>query len=92
MLAIHIHDLKNQDKETCAKGDCDFGQIGEDDDGNPIYFNDKYMEYEWVDDNGYENLGNWVESAAKDAGIGKQIKKAAYNGSGKQRRPGGRFA
>ncbi|MBV1767489.1 MAG: TIR domain-containing protein, partial [Methanobacterium sp.] len=46
MLAIHIHDLKNNDQKTCAKGDCNFGPIGEDEEGNPIYFIDKYVEYE----------------------------------------------
>ncbi|MBU4535443.1 MAG: TIR domain-containing protein [Euryarchaeota archaeon] len=92
MLAIHIHDLKNNDQKTCAKGDCNFGPIGEDEEGNPIYFIDKYVEYEWVDEDGYENLGDWVETAAKDAGIGKQMKETPYTGSGKQRRSGGRFA
>lgn len=68
MLAIHINDLKNSDEETCSKGNCDFGPIDEDEDGNPIYFNDIYEEYEWVKDEGYENLGDWVEAASKEAG------------------------
>lgn len=80
MLAIHIYDLKNQDQEPCAKGDCDFGQIGEDDEGNPIYFSQKYREYEWVKDNGYGNLGDWVEKAAEDAGkISKSSDKGNHN-------------
>lgn len=27
-----------------------------------------YPTYDWVDDNGYENFGDWVEKAAKKAG------------------------
>lgn len=75
ILAIHIHDLKNSDGETCAKGDCDFGQIGTDDDGNPIYFSQEYMAYDWINDKGYEHLGDWVENAAKDAG---KMAKSSY--------------
>lgn len=68
MLAIHINELKNSEGNTCSKGDCYFGQIGEDEEGNPIYFFNKYKEYEWKKDEGYNNLGDWVEEAAKSAG------------------------
>ena len=33
-----------------------------------MYFWQLYPTYDWVDDDGFNNLGDWVEKAAKKAG------------------------
>jgi hypothetical protein len=68
MFGIYIHQCKNLAGQTSAKGDNMFGEIGKDENGNAVYFSSAYPCYDWVDDNGYENLGTWVEAAAKKAG------------------------
>jgi hypothetical protein len=68
MLGIYIHNCKNLDGQTSAKGSNQFGEIGKDDKGNAIFFSNKYKMYDWVNDDGYKNLGTWIEAAAKDAG------------------------
>lgn len=67
ILGVYIHNIENQDEETSECGNTDFGIIGKDKDGNNVYFKD-YNTYYWYGDYGYENFGDWVEKAAKDAG------------------------
>lgn len=67
MLGIYIHNIKDKNKKTCSKGSNQFGPIDEDENGNPVYFWQIYPTYDWVDDDGYNNLGDWVEAAAKAA-------------------------
>ena len=59
VIGIRIHNLKDQNGETDEKGDTDFGLI----DGEHT-FEELFTVYDWVDDNGYENIGDWVEQAA----------------------------
>lgn len=68
MLGIYIHQCKNLDGKTSSKGSNSFGEIGKDANGKPVYFSVAYPCYDWVDDKGYENLGTWIEAAAKKAG------------------------
>ena len=68
MVGIYIDRLKNVLGYTSAKGSNHFGEIGRDDLGNAVYFSSKYNSYDWIDDNGYDNLGSWIEQAAVDAG------------------------
>lgn len=68
MLGIYIHKLKDKNGNTSSKGDNMFGEIGKDGSGNPVYFSSSYTCYDWVDDDGYNNLGKWIEEAAKKAG------------------------
>jgi len=68
LLGVYIHKLKDKDGNTDEKGDNYFGVIGKDKDGKNVYFWQLYPTYDWVDEDGYENLGNWVEKAAKKAG------------------------
>ena len=37
-------------------------------DGKSYKASSIYATYDWVDDSGYENLGIWIEAAAKRAG------------------------
>ena len=57
LLGIYIHDLKNQDQETDPKGADPFVKLG--------YLGIKT--YDWVSDEGYENIGDWVEAAYEDS-------------------------
>jgi len=68
MLGIYIHQLKDRNGNTSSKGSNMFGEIGKDASGNPVYFSSDYTCYDWVDNNGYTNLGSWIEAAAKKAG------------------------
>lgn len=68
LLGIYIHNLKDKDGNTSSKGSNAFGEIGKDAKGNSIYFSTDYTSYDWVDDDGYKNIGDWIEAAAKKAG------------------------
>jgi len=64
LLGIYIHKIKNLDKKTSNKGSNPFK-------GWTFKKGDKvitYPVYNWVDDDGYKNMGDWIEKAAKTAG------------------------
>ena len=53
LLGIDISTIKNKDQETSEKcGEIPYG----------------YDFYCWNEDNGFENMGDWIEKAATDAG------------------------
>lgn len=68
MLGIYIHNLKDRDGYTSSRGVNTFGEIGKDSNGNAVYFSTEYPCYDWVNDDGYNNIGKWIEVAAKKAG------------------------
>lgn len=68
LLGIYIHQLKDSNGNKSTKGSNSFGEIGKDSSGKTIYFSIDYTTYDWVDDDGYNNLGAWIEAAAKKAG------------------------
>lgn len=68
ILGIYIHNIKDQNQRTCAKGDHYFGAIDRDANGEPLYFGTLYKTYDWVNDYGYTNFTKWVEEAANNAG------------------------
>lgn len=49
LLGIYIHNIKDKDGNTDSKGI------------NPLPAG--YRTYDWVNDNGYANLGTWVDAA-----------------------------
>jgi len=53
LLGIYIHNIKDQNGKTGARGLDPFTKLGY----------EGIKTYDWVSNNGYENLGNWVESA-----------------------------
>lgn len=67
MLGIYIHNIKDMFGQKDTKGNNQFGEICKDLYGNSVYFWQLYPTYDWVNDNGYKNLGYWVEKAAKKA-------------------------
>lgn len=68
MLGIYIHGIKNQAGNTSTKGSNQFGEIGKDSNGKSVYFSVNYTTYDWVDNDGFNNMGAWIEAAAKAAG------------------------
>jgi hypothetical protein len=68
MLGIYIHQCKDLSGKTDTKGSNHFGEIGKDTNGNAVFFSAAYTCYDWVDDDGYTNMGKWIEAAAKKAG------------------------
>lgn len=68
ILGIHIHNMKDKNGMIDIKGDTTFGEVGKNILGKSIYFWEKYPIYDWVSDSGRENLGKWVEEAARKAG------------------------
>ena len=68
MLGIYIHQQKDKDGNTATKGSNQFGEIGKDSNGNAVYFSIAYTTYDWKDDDGYNNMGKWIEAAAKKTG------------------------
>ena len=45
-----------------------FSEIEKDARRNALYFSTDYPCYDWVDDNGYNNIGKWTEVAANKDG------------------------
>jgi hypothetical protein len=68
MLGIFLHNIKDWQGRTDKAGDNYFGELGRDALGREVYFFQKYTTYDWVLNNGYENLKEWVEKAAREAG------------------------
>lgn len=65
IIGVFIHKLKDKDGKTSTKGDTTFGELGKDKDGNSVYFSQIAKTYDYVDDDGYNNLGSWIEKAVK---------------------------
>ena len=68
MLGIYLHNIKDFVGRTCTAGGNTFGEIGKDSNGQIVYFSVDYTTYDWVLEDGYNNLGKWVEDAANRAG------------------------
>lgn len=60
LLGIYIHNIKNKNGEVSKKGKNPFDQW----DWTKVKAGAPKV-YDWVDDNGYNNIGNWIEEAAK---------------------------
>lgn len=65
IVGVFIHNLKDKDGKTSTKGDTTFGELGKDKAGNSVYFFQIAKTYDYVDDDGYKKLGDWIEKAAK---------------------------
>src|SRR3974377_2362382 len=65
MLGIYIHNMKESKGEADTKGANPFDKWEfKNAEGKVI----TYPTYDWVNDNGYNKLGDWIEAAAKKAG------------------------
>jgi len=68
ILAVRIHQLKDQDGRTSAAGRNPLDRWHVPGPSGNVYFSQKYRTYDWVDDYGFLNLSDWVEAAAREAG------------------------
>ena len=68
ILAIDIHNVKDpqQGADVQGRNPLDYCSIYKN--GRDTKFSSIYKTYDWVRDNGYDNLSAWIESAAKVAG------------------------
>lgn len=69
ILGIFIHQIKDQNSQTDTKGSTSFGSIFKmnPDDGKQ-FFHERFLTYDWVDNDGYHKLDKWIETAASNAG------------------------
>lgn len=67
LVGITLHNIRDFLGKTEAQGDSFFGELGRDHADQPIYFFQVASVYDWVRDSGYENLGDWIEEAARKA-------------------------
>ena len=65
LLGIQLYELADQKQNLDPAGQNPFDLLHFKD-GRPL--SSVYRTYAWKRDNGYENIGNWVENAAKAAG------------------------
>lgn len=68
LLGIYIHQCPLFDGSTDVKGQNPFENLYFERNGARQYLSEVYSTYDWIDDNGRENLGSWIEQAAQDAG------------------------
>lgn len=68
LLGIYINKVKDSSGKTDVKGNNPFDYWYITKNGQRRYLSEIYKTYDWVDDDGYNNLSMWVETAAKAAG------------------------
>ena len=65
LLGVYIHGLKDPDSQTDSKGENPFDYVYYTaQDGSKIGLSRICRAYDWVNDDGYRNLGDWIETAA----------------------------
>ena len=66
LIGIYIHNVKNfTTRLTDSKGKSPFKEHF----NTPVnIFYPPWEHYDWVNDDGYNNIGKWVEKATKQAG------------------------
>lgn len=67
ILGIYIHQMKDKDGKTDTKGNNSFGSIFTSPDDDKKYFFERFSTFDWIDNDGYNKLGGWIEAAAKKA-------------------------
>jgi hypothetical protein len=65
MLGIYIHNMKDVNSKTDIKGTNPLSNWHVERDGKKVLLSDIYPTYDWINDDGYKNLGTWIEAAAK---------------------------
>ncbi len=72
IIFVKVHNLKDQNGNTCAEGNLDFGDI--DVSGYPVY--------DYANEDGYNNMDDWIEAAALAAGR-EELGPPPYRSSGR---------
>jgi hypothetical protein len=68
LLGLRIHNLKDRVGQTDVAGDNPFRRLTDDRSVWRLPLSESVPVYDWVNDNGYSNLGRWIEAAAANAG------------------------
>lgn len=68
MLAIDIHKVKDPQSGTDFAGRNPLSYWNVEKAGRKVSMSDLYACYDWVDDDGYNNIEAWIEAAAQAAG------------------------
>lgn len=68
LLAIDIHNVKDPQLGTDVQGKNPLGYWSIEKNGRNVPFSSLYQTYDWVRDDGYNNMSSWIEAAAKAAG------------------------
>lgn len=63
ILGIYVHNLKDKDGYTSKKGDNSFGPIFTSYKDDKKYFFERFKTFNWKTDDGYNNIGKWIEEA-----------------------------
>lgn len=68
LLGIYIHNIKDQGGKTDFRGANPFDGWSITRNGQKVRFSQIYKTYDWVADDGRNNIGAWIEVAATAAG------------------------
>lgn len=68
ILGAYIHNIRDQYGFTDHKGGNPFDNIYLDEGSSKTYFSQLYPTYDYVNNDGYNNLGKWIEEAARKVG------------------------
>lgn len=68
ILAIDIHNIKDPEVGTDTQGQNPLNYWSVKRNGRDVPFDQIYSTYDWVRDDGYQNMPAWIEAAAKAAG------------------------
>jgi hypothetical protein len=68
MFGIYIHNLKDPQVGTDSMGRNPFDHWSIKQNGRDTVFSSLYRTYDWVADDGYTNIGSWIEAAAPRPG------------------------
>ena len=68
LIGIYINKIKNTDGVIDARGRNPLDDWTITQNGKAVAFSSIYPTYDWIDDDGYNNFGKWVEAAAKAKG------------------------
>jgi hypothetical protein len=68
LLGIYIHRIGNQRSEIDRQGRNPFDRVYFENNGRRTYLSEVYPSYHWFRDNGYLNIGSWIDEAAYFAG------------------------
>lgn len=68
LLGIYIHKCPLFDGSIDRKGENPFDYLSINTNGRKVFLSEIYKTFDWIDNNGRENLGKWIEAAAKQVG------------------------
>jgi hypothetical protein len=66
LLGIRIHNIADRRRELDWEGENSMGMLSDTRTG--VLLSDIFPPYDWFSDDGYHNIGDWVEEAAQAAG------------------------